>query len=282
VRTRTVPPSDAHGRPFRHRDDKVHRGRYVSHYPSSLPKRVPHAEQTSTCQATALGHRSCLISRQRGPSSQVNVVPPFLFSALNARTSSQVPSPTLPSSRKATLKRSPVRATPSFHHRDGLTPQQVPSSSPARVSADQGVAFHTRTVELTAPVFDRVTEVDFTFPLEARRRAEDILVRNKSSYFFQVFSGVAHGFAVRCDLNVPHERASLSRVCVPMLILFRVGLGQVGQRRKVHGGSRSGSSGFRRDARSWGVATCIRRRRRKCNILGVTRSRTVNEATSLT
>lgn len=50
------------------------------------------------------------------------------------------------------------------------------------------------------------TEDDMTFPLEARRRAEDILVRNKSSYYIQVFSEVSHGFAVRGDPNVPHER----------------------------------------------------------------------------
>ena len=103
---------------------------------------------------------------------------------------------------------------PALFHRDGLTtPPQVPSYYPARVSADQGFAFHTGTVELTLPPSPvRATEVDFSFPLEARRRAEDILVRNKSTYFIQVFSGVAHGFAVRCDLNIPHERASLSRV----------------------------------------------------------------------
>ena len=46
-----------------------------------------------------------------------------------------------------------------------------------------------------------------TFPLEARRRAEDILIRNKSSYYFQVFSGVSHGFAVRGDPNIPDQRA---------------------------------------------------------------------------
>ncbi|KAH0831901.1 hypothetical protein J3R83DRAFT_12783 [Lanmaoa asiatica] len=50
------------------------------------------------------------------------------------------------------------------------------------------------------------TEDDFTFSLEARRRAEDILVSNESTYFFQVFSGVSHGFAVRGDPNVPHAR----------------------------------------------------------------------------
>ena len=150
---------------------------------------------------------------------------------------------------------------PALFHRDGLTtPPQVPSYYPARVSADQGFAFHTGTVELTLPPSPvRATEVDFSFPLEARRRAEDILVRNKSTYFIQVFSGVAHGFAVRCDLNIPHERASLSRVWYLVLdanLLFVylflsfswVGVGQVGQRKKVHAGSRSGSSSFRRDA----------------------------------
>lgn len=50
------------------------------------------------------------------------------------------------------------------------------------------------------------SENDFTFPREARRRAEDILISNRSTYFFQIFSGVSHGFAVRGDPNVPHAR----------------------------------------------------------------------------
>ncbi|KAG6380557.1 Alpha/Beta hydrolase protein [Boletus reticuloceps] len=58
----------------------------------------------------------------------------------------------------------------------------------------------------TGPVLASCAEVDLLFPLEARRRAEDILVRNKSRYYFQVFSGVAHGFAVQGNPDVPHER----------------------------------------------------------------------------
>ncbi|KAG8214444.1 hypothetical protein J3R82DRAFT_9467 [Butyriboletus roseoflavus] len=54
--------------------------------------------------------------------------------------------------------------------------------------------------------FQKLNKDDFAFSLEARRRAEDILVSNKSTYFFQVFSGVSHGFAVRGDPNVPHAR----------------------------------------------------------------------------
>ncbi|KAI9566328.1 Alpha/Beta hydrolase protein [Boletus coccyginus] len=77
------------------------------------------------------------------------------------------------------------------------------------------IAHPTRLVEshfekMTCPLLLSCSENDSSFPLEARRRAEDILVRNKSSYYFQVFSGISHGFAVRCDLNVPHERASHS------------------------------------------------------------------------
>jgi len=60
--------------------------------------------------------------------------------------------------------------------------------------------------KITRPLLLSCAEVDVTFPLEARRRAEDILVRNEASYYFQVFSSVSHGFAVRGDPNVPHQR----------------------------------------------------------------------------
>jgi dienelactone hydrolase len=50
------------------------------------------------------------------------------------------------------------------------------------------------------------TEEDHTFPHAARRRAEDIMVSRKCTYYFQVFSGVKHGFAVRGDPDVEIER----------------------------------------------------------------------------
>jgi len=49
-------------------------------------------------------------------------------------------------------------------------------------------------------------EVDHTFGLESRRRAEDILVAKKALYHFQVFSQVQHGFASRGDPNDPNIR----------------------------------------------------------------------------
>ncbi|KAH7909058.1 Alpha/Beta hydrolase protein [Hygrophoropsis aurantiaca] len=60
--------------------------------------------------------------------------------------------------------------------------------------------------KLNRPLLLSCAEDDFTFPLTSRRRAEDIMVANKSRYYFQVFAGVKHGFAIRGDPNVPRER----------------------------------------------------------------------------
>ncbi|KIJ09628.1 hypothetical protein PAXINDRAFT_172426 [Paxillus involutus ATCC 200175] len=62
--------------------------------------------------------------------------------------------------------------------------------------------------KLDRPLLLSCSEEDFTFPLEARRRAEDIMVAKKSTYHFQVFSGVKHGFAVRGNPDIPQERWS--------------------------------------------------------------------------
>ncbi|KAI0328444.1 alpha/beta-hydrolase [Cubamyces sp. BRFM 1775] len=56
------------------------------------------------------------------------------------------------------------------------------------------------------PLLLSCAEVDHTFPLEARRRAEDILVEQKASYYIQVFSSVKHGFATRCDPSVSAQK----------------------------------------------------------------------------
>ncbi|KAE9984811.1 hypothetical protein EG328_008212 [Venturia inaequalis] len=56
------------------------------------------------------------------------------------------------------------------------------------------------------PLFLSCAETDYTFPSESRNKAIDILIKYKKSYQSQVFSGVAHGFALRCNLEVPYER----------------------------------------------------------------------------
>ncbi|KDQ51146.1 hypothetical protein JAAARDRAFT_211284 [Jaapia argillacea MUCL 33604] len=51
-----------------------------------------------------------------------------------------------------------------------------------------------------------LAEDDFLFPTPSRRIAEDILFGKKATYQLEVYSGVGHGFAVRGDPEVEHER----------------------------------------------------------------------------
>ncbi|TFY77139.1 hypothetical protein EWM64_g6871 [Hericium alpestre] len=59
---------------------------------------------------------------------------------------------------------------------------------------------------LKQPLLLSCAEIDHTFPLNSRRRAEDILIARGADYHFQVFGKVAHGFAVRGDPAVPEQK----------------------------------------------------------------------------
>lgn len=61
-----------------------------------------------------------------------------------------------------------------------------------------------------------LAEEDHTFPHAERRRAEDIMVSRKSTYYFQVFSGVKHGFAVRGNPDIEIERKPNLRSRIPI------------------------------------------------------------------
>lgn len=58
------------------------------------------------------------------------------------------------------------------------------------------------------PLFLSCAETDHTFPTDARHRSEELLRDSafKPEYHFQVFARVAHGFAIRGNPDVPHER----------------------------------------------------------------------------
>lgn len=60
--------------------------------------------------------------------------------------------------------------------------------------------------KITRPLYLSCAENDFTFETEARDKALKILREAKKPYGLQLFSGVAHGFALRCDLSKPYER----------------------------------------------------------------------------
>ncbi|KAJ7187030.1 hypothetical protein C8R46DRAFT_1158059 [Mycena filopes] len=65
--------------------------------------------------------------------------------------------------------------------------------------------------KIKQPLLMSCAESDYTFSLELRRRAEDILVENKAKYQFQIFSGVQHGFASRGNPDIPDIRARSPR-----------------------------------------------------------------------
>jgi len=56
------------------------------------------------------------------------------------------------------------------------------------------------------PLFLSCAETDFTFSTEQRNKAIDMLAEAKKPYHLQLFSGVEHGFALRCNLDDPYER----------------------------------------------------------------------------
>jgi len=56
-------------------------------------------------------------------------------------------------------------------------------------------------VAITGPLSISAAETDAIFPMEKRHKSEEILVAGKKVYQINLFSGVEHGFSVRCDLS---------------------------------------------------------------------------------
>lgn len=59
---------------------------------------------------------------------------------------------------------------------------------------------------LERPLFLSCAETDFTFETDQRNKALQIMRDAQKPYYLQLFSGVEHGFALRCDLTKPYER----------------------------------------------------------------------------
>ena len=59
----------------------------------------------------------------------------------------------------------------------------------------------------TAPIVSiSAAETDSIFPTDKRHQSEEILKKTGKPYQINLFSGVEHGFAVRCDLSKPVQR----------------------------------------------------------------------------
>ncbi|KAF2670612.1 alpha/beta-hydrolase [Microthyrium microscopicum] len=60
--------------------------------------------------------------------------------------------------------------------------------------------------DLKHPLLLSCAEDDWTFGDDQRHQAEAIMKKDKKRYMVQLFSGVKHGFALRCNLDDPYEK----------------------------------------------------------------------------
>jgi len=77
---------------------------------------------------------------------------------------------------------------------------------------DVGFVAHPSFVEeaelaaISGPLSIAAAETDQIFPAEKRHKSETILIETKQPYQINLFSGVEHGFSVRCDLSVKVQK----------------------------------------------------------------------------
>ncbi|KAF2481433.1 Alpha/Beta hydrolase protein [Neohortaea acidophila] len=79
---------------------------------------------------------------------------------------------------------------------------------------------------LTSPLFLSCSEIDSTFPNEFRNRAVDIMQEEKKRFQVQLFQGVEHGFALRCDLNDPWQKYTKEQSLIGIIGFFDFWLSQ--------------------------------------------------------
>lgn len=79
---------------------------------------------------------------------------------------------------------------------------------------DAGFVAHPTNVEedelaaITGPLSIAAAQTDPIFPTEKRHKSEEILIKTGQPFQINLYSGVSHGFAVRCDTSVKIEKFS--------------------------------------------------------------------------
>ena len=86
--------------------------------------------------------------------------------------------------------------------------------------------------KIERPLFLSCAETDFTFETDARNKAITILREAKKPYHLQLFSGVEHGFALRCDLNDAYQRWCKEESAAGMARYFDLQLGVFDEKSK--------------------------------------------------
>jgi dienelactone hydrolase len=73
---------------------------------------------------------------------------------------------------------------------------------------------------ITGPLSIAAAETDSIFPADKRHASEEILAKTGLPYQMFLYSGVVHGFAVRCDLSKKVERFAKERAFVQAVSWF--------------------------------------------------------------
>lgn len=71
-----------------------------------------------------------------------------------------------------------------------------------------------------APLSIAAAETDEIFPADKRHKSEEILAKGGQPYQINLYSGVVHGFAVRCDTSKKHERWAKEQAFVQAVTWF--------------------------------------------------------------
>jgi dienelactone hydrolase len=73
---------------------------------------------------------------------------------------------------------------------------------------------------ITQPLSIAASETDSICTTERRHKSEDLLIHAGIPYQLNLFSGVAHGFAVRCDLKQKNQRFAKEQALLQAVAWF--------------------------------------------------------------
>jgi dienelactone hydrolase len=73
---------------------------------------------------------------------------------------------------------------------------------------------------ISGPLSIAAAETDAIFPAEKRYKSETILTETKQPYQINLYSGVEHGFSVRCDLSQRHQRYAKEQAFLQAMAWF--------------------------------------------------------------
>jgi len=91
---------------------------------------------------------------------------------------------------------------------------------------DVGYSAHPSFVEeeelaaISGPFSISAAEIDQMFPAEKRHKSETILIETKQPYQINLFSGVEHGFAVRCDPSIKVQKFAKEKAFLQAVAWF--------------------------------------------------------------